>query len=161
MAFVNAYLTEEEKEKFKAAKVRDPRWKLSEEYLIPSIWTIDKENNTALINCGVANRDKHWKQTFALVYKQIDNEHLVEITLVQRYIENNVYEKFKQQYNVELVKKWEIVDFKIPIALKSGITNQGLYRLLKEALSAYGVKGSPENDVDYIKIILEIEGTEI
>lgn len=38
MAFVNAYLTEEEKKKFEESKVRDPRYKISKINLMPSKW---------------------------------------------------------------------------------------------------------------------------
>ena len=45
MAFVNAYLTEEEKEKFNEAKIPDPRWNLPKYCLEPWKWTVDKEVN--------------------------------------------------------------------------------------------------------------------
>ena len=152
MAFVNAYLTEEEKEKFKAAKVRDPRWKLSEEYLIPSIWTVDKENNIALINCGVANRDEHWKKTFALLYKQIDNEHLIKLTLTTDYFEKEQEKELEIEYNVNLVKRWIILDCTIANTLN--ITNQKVCDILKDALTVYGVGGNP-NRVQSVKAFVE------
>lgn len=152
MAFVNAYLTEEEKEKFRTAKVRDPRWKFAGEYLIPSIWTVDRENKIALIDCGFADRDEYWKQTFALIYKQIDNEHLIILTLTTDYFEKEKEKELEIEYNVNLVKRWTILDCTITHTLN--ITNQKVCDILKDALTVYGVGGNP-NRVQSVKAFVE------
>ncbi len=156
MAFVNAYLTEEEKKKFEESKVRDPRYKISKINLIPSEWTVDKENKMALIDCGIADRDEYWKQTFAFIYKQIDNDHLIKLTLIDGLPDGITEKQLRKQYNVNLVKKWKVYDFKIPEVLRSDLSDKKLFEILEEALTAYGINGNPEKTYS-IKALLQIE----
>lgn len=153
MAFVNAYLTEEEKKKFEESKVRDPRYKISKINLMPSKWTIDKENKMALIDCGVANRDEHWKKTFALIYKQIDNEHLIELTLIEKCPDYLTEKKLREKYNVKSVTKWEVFNYKMPEMLKNKISQEELFEILENALTGYEINGNPDKKYSFKALI--------
>jgi len=154
MPFVNAYLTEEEKAIFDEAKIPDPRWNLPKYCLKTNKWTIDKEQSFALICCGVADRDEYEKETFALFYKKLDNEHMISLTLIHKHIKNETEKILRNEYNVNLVTKWIIHDWSKPKTLN--ITNQELLDILTDALSAYGVDGWP--DVEYsVKAFVEFE----
>lgn len=152
MAFVNAYLTDEEKRMIEEANIRDPRYKIAKKYLKPSKWTIDRENNIALINCGIADRDEYYKETFVLIYKQIDNEHLIALTLTTDYFEKEKEKMLAIEYNVNLVKKWIMLNCVIADTLN--ITNRELRDILTDALTAYGVNGNPKHKLN-VKAILE------
>lgn len=154
MAFVNAYLTVEEKRMFEEAKIRDPRYKIAKEYLKPNKWTIDRENNIALINCGIADRDEYDKETFALIYKQIDNEHLIVLTLTTDYFEKEKEKMLEIEYNVNLVKRWIVLNCVIADTLN--ITNQEVCDILADALTVYGV-GGKLNSVQNVKAFIEFE----
>jgi hypothetical protein len=154
MAFVNAYLTDEEKRIIEDAGIRDPRYKISKKYLKPSKWTIDQEKNIVLINCGVADRDEYYKETFALIYKQMDNAHLVALTLTTDYFEKEKEKILLSEYGVNLIKKWIIIDCTIAEGLN--ISNRELHDVLVEALTAYGVNGKP-NSVQSVKAFVEFE----
>jgi len=153
MAFVNAYLTEEEKEKFREAKVLDPRWRSPKYCLEPTTWTVDEENKIALLNCGVANRDEHWKKTFALIYKQIDNEHLIELTLIEKCPDYLTEKKLREKYNVKAVTKWEVFDYKMPEMLKNKISQEELFEILENALTGYEINGKPDKKYSFKALI--------
>ncbi len=154
MAFVNAYLTVEEKRMFEEAEIRDPRYKIAKEYLKPDKWTIDREKNIVLINCGVADRDEYYKETFVLFYKQMDNEHLIVLTLTADYFEKEKEKMLRNEYSVNLVTKWIILDYVKSDTLN--ITNQELCNVLADALTTYGVDGKP-NIVQSVKAFIEFE----
>jgi hypothetical protein len=154
MAFVNAYLTDEEKRIIEDAGIRDPRYKISKKYLKPSKWTIDREKNIVLINCGVADRDEYYKETFALIYKQMDNAHLVALTLTTDYFEKEKEKILLSEYGVSLIKKWIVIDYTIAEGLN--ISNWELHDVLVEALTAYGINGKP-NSVQSVKAFVEFE----
>lgn len=154
MAFVNAYLTEEEKVIFDEAKIPDPRWNLPKYCLKTNKWTIDKERGLALICCDVADRDEYEKKTFALFYKKLDNEHMISLTLIQKYFEDEKEKILRNEYNVNLVTKWIVHDWNKTQTLN--ITNQELLDILADALSAYGVDGCP--DFEYsVKAFIEFK----
>ena len=89
MAFENAWLSETEKKEFIEAKLRDPRFSIrSGKYLPASNWTIDRENNIALVYCGVSSREDYRKEIFVLLYKEFDNEHSISFTLTNQYFSN-------------------------------------------------------------------------
>jgi hypothetical protein len=151
MAFVNAYLTVEEKRMFEEAEIRDPRYKIAKEYLKPDKWTIDREKNIVLINCGVADRDEYYKETFALIISHFDDVHWISATLMREYGDDCT--ELTEKYGAEIVK-WKILDLEIPNKLKDAVDNSYVYNLLSEALSAYGVNGNPKYKLN-IKAILE------
>jgi hypothetical protein len=154
MAFVNAYLTVEEKKIIDASKIRDPRYQIAKKYLMPDKWTIDRENNIILINCGIADRDEYYKETFVLFYKQMDNEHLIVLTLTADYFEKEKEKMLRNEYSVNLVTKWIILDYVKSDTLN--ITNQELCNVLADALTTYGVDGKP-NIVQSVKAFIEFE----
>ncbi len=154
MAFVNAYLADEEKRIIEDAGIRDPRYKIAKKYLKPSKWTIDRGENIVLINCGVADRDEYYKETFALIYKQMDNNHLITLTLTTDYFEKEKEKMLANEHNVNLVKRWIVLDCAIADGLN--ITTRELYDVLAEALTAYGVNGKP-NSVQSVKAFVEFE----
>ena len=49
MAFVNAYLTVEEKRMFEEAEIRDKSYKIEKEYMKLYKWKIERENYIDLI----------------------------------------------------------------------------------------------------------------
>ncbi len=154
MPFVNEYLTEEEKAIFDEAKIPDPRWNLPKYLFKTNKWTIDKERSLALICCGVADRDEYEKETFALFYKKLDNEHMISLTLIHKHIKDETEKILRNEYNVNLVTKWIVHDWSKPKTLN--ITKQELLDILVDALSAYGVDGWP--DVEYsVKAFVEFE----
>ena len=156
MAFVNAYLTEKEKEEFEKANIRDPRYSfLKNENLSLSYWTIDKQRKIALISCGIIDRDEPDKEKFALIYKHLDKDHFISFTLAYGHIENKYKTLLKQQYNVGLVKKWILKEISIPDNVLKKIQKNDIFTIIEEALCTYGVDGNP-NSNDRVKAFLEI-----
>lgn len=157
MKFVNAYLSEEEKQIISKARLRDPRYKISQEYLNPSRWTIDRDNSIALMYCGVLDRDDYFKEVFTLVYKYFDNNYMLNFILVPKYYSREEELKLRELYGVELVKKWKLIGYEIPSKLEKEISVDLISEILTEALSAYGVNGNPEHELN-VKAVIEIDG---
>lgn len=156
MAFVNAYLTEKEKEEFEKADIRDPRYPFSNDRrLTPTYWTVDQKNNIALIYGGVADREEHNKETFVLVYKKICSENIIIMTLINGYINYEEREKLEKKYNVNLYKIWKLHELQIPKQLRQSIQTEQLYKIIEEALSIYGGNGNPDHPTS-IKAVLDI-----
>lgn len=156
MAFVNAYLTEKEKEEFEKADIRDPRYPFSDDRrLTPTYWTVDRKNNIALIYGGVADRKEHNKETFVLVYKKICSENIIIMTLINGYINYEEREKLEKKYNVNLYKIWKLHELQIPQQLRQSIQIEQLYKIIEEALSIYGGNGNPDHPTS-VKAVLDI-----
>ena len=156
MAFVNAYLTEKEKEEFEKADIRDPRYPFSNDRrLTPTYWTVDRKNNIALIYGGVADREEHNKETFVLVYKKICSENIIIMTLINGYINYEEREKLEKKYNVNLYKIWKLHELQIPQQLRQSIQIEQLYKIIEEALSIYGGNGNPDHPTS-VKAVLDI-----
>ncbi|MBQ7132394.1 MAG: hypothetical protein IJO29_07450 [Oscillospiraceae bacterium] len=153
MAFVNAYLTEEEKRMFEEAKIPDPRYNLAKIFLAPNKWTIDREKNIALIYCGVANRDEYYKECFVLICDRIGSENIISLTLKRISIEFQKQRKMQQIYNVDYVQSWDIINIDVPYSLKERFPNEALYHILEEVLTIYGIDGKPEHNRN-IKVFL-------
>jgi len=154
MAFVNAYLTEKEKEEFEKADIRDPRYPFSNDRrLTPTYWTVDRKNNIALIYGGVADREEHNKETFVLVYKKICSENIIIMTLINGYINYEEREKLEKKYNVNLYKIWKLHELQIPQQLRQSIQIEQLYKIIEDALSVYGVNGNPDHPTS-VKAVL-------
>ena len=153
MAFVNAYLTEEEKAKFNEAKIPDPRWNSPKYCLEPWKWTIDKERGIALINCGVENRDEHNIVTFALIDIQIEKRKILSFKLKSANMGSDILAK---KYCVNMVLIWHLKNI-------SNIENSDIVSsmdefidLLSEALTAYGSSGKP-GFIPNVKALIEID----
>ncbi len=154
MAFVNAYLTEEEKEKFNEAKIPDPRWNLPKYCLEPWKWTVDKDRGIALINCGVADRENYKIETFAFINTQIEKHQTLSFEIINKSIKKE--EELKKKYDVDCVEKWELIDIhnlKIS-AIVSSI--EGFVELLSEALNVYGINGKINSSYN-VKALLEVK----
>ena len=156
MAFVNAYLTEEEKEKFNEAKIPDPRWNLPKYCLEPWKWTVDKDRGIALINCGVADRENYKIETFAFINTQIEKHQTLSFEIINKSIKKEEEEELKKKYDVDCVEKWELIDIhnlKIS-AIVSSI--EGFVELLSEALNVYGINGKINSSYN-VKALLEVK----
>ena len=157
MIFENAWLSEKEKKEFIEAKLRDPRFSIrSGKYLPASNWTIDRENNIALVYCGESNREEHNKEVFVLLYKQMDNEHLISIVLTRKYFSLEEEKKWREKYDVKLVERWKLLECNLPQNLESEINIDELYNILSIALSRYGINGHPDR-VHNVKALLGTE----
>jgi len=144
MAFVNAYLTEEEKEKFNEAKIPDPRWNLPKYCLKLRKWTVDNERGIALINCGVADRENYEIETFAFVNTHIEKRQILSFEMKHYYLDDKKEEELIKKYNVNLIKNWKILS--INHLDHSDIVNSynEFFELLSEALTVYGIDGDPK-----------------
>ena len=144
MNFTNQYLTNEEKQAFAEAKITDPRWNLPKYYLIPFKWTVDKERNIALVNCGIADRECSEIKTFAFLNTNPEKKQILSFQMVNFYLSQTEEEILKKKYNVNLILNWKVI--KIVNLKKSNIFSsyEEFVMLLSEALSAYGVNGNPE-----------------
>lgn len=155
MAFVNAYLTEEEKEKFREAKVLDPRWNLPKYCLDPRKWTIDKERGLALINCGVADRENYEIETFAFVNIKMEDHLVLSLELINQNIKKEEMVALKKKYAVDLVEKWKLISIDNLEKLSIVSSIEEFVRLLSEALDAYGVGGEVNRSYD-VKALVEV-----
>lgn len=156
MAFVNAYLTEEEKARFSEAKIPDPRWNLPKYCLDPRRWTIDKEREIALINCGVADRDNYEIETFAFVNTHIEKRQVLSFNVVRKYQTKEKNEMLKKKYNVELVKNWDLIGIDNFKKFSIVPSFENFVELLSEALTVYGVDGEP-GLVLSVKALVEVK----
>ena len=153
MAFVNAYLTEEEKTKFNEAQIPDPRWNLPKYCLEPWTWTVDKERGIALINCGIENRDEHNIETFILIDTQIGKNEILSFKLKTANMGSDALAK---KYGVNMVLIWHLISI-------NGLENSDIVSsveefvdLLSEALTAYGSSGKP-GFIPNVKALIEID----
>lgn len=156
MAFVNAYLTEEEKAKLNEAKIPDPRWNLPKYCLKLRKWTIDNERGIALINCGVSDRENYEIETFAFINTQMEERLILSFEMINKSIKKEEMPDLKKKYNVDLVEKWKLItihNFK-----KSAIISsiEEFVRLLSEALDVYGVDGEVSRSYN-VKALVEVE----
>lgn len=154
MAFQNAYLTEEEKQMFREAKITDPS-SLRGELLVPNQWTIDRCSKIALVYCGVEDREEHWKETFYLFYNSINTNQMIKLILIRNRLRLDEDRILREKYNVDGVVRWNISECVIPKKLKFVISSEkNVTELLTDMLSIYGIDGNP-NDKFKIKIFLE------
>lgn len=157
MAFVNEYLSKEEKDMISKAELRDPRYIISKKYICPGKWTIDREKKMALIYCGELDREEHYKKVFTLICGELNNEHMISFTLVTNYYEHKEVESLRELHKVELVKKWKLIDYKIPNELLNKYSFDFFRKIILEALSVYRIDGNPQVQLS-TKVFLEIEG---
>lgn len=152
--FINTYLTYDEKERFAEAKIKDPinpftkrgfLLPAKKNYLTPSRWTKDITNKIALIYCGNTNPDEHNKQTFAVIYKEINAKNVIITTLIYKprstAFSKEEYDALRIKYHVGILTKWEMVDLHIPKELRSVLTNEEIYSIITDALCGYGDNG--------------------
>ena len=141
MAFVNAYLTEKEKEEFEKAKIPHPAGIRKEQILIPNSWTVDKEKNIALIHCGYSDREARNEKVFVLIYGKIDKKFVIVVGLSSQQTDPSESTILKAQYEVDLIEKRHINFLDIPDEIKKSIALKQLYHILETALDAYGIGG--------------------
>ena len=155
MAFVNAYLTEDEKANLNEAKIPDPRWNLHKYCLKLRKWTIDTERGIALINCGVADRENYEIETFAFVNTRTEAQLVLSFELINQSIKKAEMPALKKKYAVDLVEKWKLVRIDNPknSAIVSSI--EEFVSLLSEALDAYGVDGEVNRNYN-VKALIEL-----
>lgn len=155
MAFVNAYLTDEEKNAFEEAEIPDPRWNLPKYCLKPWKWTVDKERGIALIDCGIADREDYTIRTLAFINTCIENQQILSFEITHYYLDDKEEEELKKKYNVNLIKNWKVLS--INHLENSDIIHSynEFFELLSEALSAYGISGNPNSEV-ISKALIEV-----
>jgi hypothetical protein len=156
MAFVNAYLTEEEKEKFNEAKITDPRWNLPKYCLEPWKWTVDKERGIALINCGVADRENYKIETFAFINTQIEIHQILSFEIVNKSIKKEKEIELKKKYDVDWVEKWELIDIHNLKASAIVSSIEKFVELLSDALNVYGINGKIDSSYN-VKALVEVK----
>lgn len=144
VAFVNAYLTDEEKKAFDEAKIPDPRWGLPKYILNARQWTVDRERGIALINCGVADRENYEIETFAFIDTQIEKRQILSFEITHYYLDDKKEEELIKKYNVNLIKNWKVLS--VNHLYNSNIVNSynEFLKLLSEALTTYGIDGDPK-----------------
>ena len=86
MSFINQYLTNKEKQAFAEAKIADPRWNLPKYCLIPYKWTVDRERNIALVNCGIADRECYEIKTFAFLNTNLEKKQILSFQMLNSYL---------------------------------------------------------------------------
>ncbi|NLK96444.1 MAG: hypothetical protein GX275_14875 [Clostridiales bacterium] len=154
MAFVNAYLTEEEMRKLIAANIPHPlnkRWKMGENI---RRWTVDKENKIYLFHCGVIDREDYNNEMFALILGNMDAEHFVTIHLYREHSKDKS-EELKAKYNNEDIVVWKFIDMNIPEKLEQYFTQKDILVSLNEALDVYAIDGGVDQNFT-VKAIIEI-----
>lgn len=153
MAFINAYMTDEEIRAFAEAEIPDPRWKLVKRPLKPWQWTVDRERGIALISCGAADREHYEIETFAFVSTDLKKGDILPFEIMQDH-DGSIREKLQKEYNVNLVLFWNVL--KIENLHRSEIagTKDEFMELLEEALTAYGADGSPDF-IPNVKVFVE------
>lgn len=144
MAFVNAYLTDEEKSRLDEAKIPDPRWNLPKYCLKLRKWTVDTKRGIALIDCGIADRENYSIRTFAFIDTCIENRQILSFEITHYYLDDKEEEELKKKYNVNLIKNWKILNINSFSCSNIVTSYSDFFELLAEALTAYGVDGDPE-----------------
>ena len=141
VAFVNAYLTDEEKKAFDEAKIPDPRWGLPKYILNARQWTVDRERGIALINCGVADRENYEIETFAFIDTQIEKRQILSFEIVNKGMKKEEKELLKIKYDVDIVENWQLISIN---NLKDSTIVSSMEKfilLLSESLTVYGING--------------------
>ena len=156
MAFVNAYLTDEEKSRFDEAKIPDPRWNLPKYCLEPCKWTADKERGLALINCGVADRENYEIETFAFVNIKTKEHLMMSFELINKNIKKEEKIVLKKKYGVDLVERWELISINNLKEMSIVSSLEDFVKLLTEALEAYGVGGKVNRNYN-VKALVEVK----
>ena len=88
-----------------------------------------------------------WKKHLHL-YKQIDNDHLIKLTLIEKCLDY-----LTEKYNVKSVTKWEVFDYKLPEMLKNKISQEELFEILENALTGYEINGKPDKKYSFKALI--------
>ncbi len=154
MAFVNKYLSDEEKKMFEKAKLENPvRFHLEKNLLEPNEWTVDDERKIALINCGVADRENPEIETFAFINTNFKENDVLIFDMEEYYIDENEHEKLKKEYNVNLIINWKIRKIYNLKSTKIFVSKDEFFKLLLESLTAYGVSGNP-NFIPSVKVFI-------
>ncbi len=126
---------------------------MDEVYLPSASWIIDREKNIVLIDCGVLSRDDYRQVVFALLYKKLDNDHLISFTLMRTGFTDEEADVLKKNYNVSSVRKWKILKCGFPEKLERIANRTVVYDILADAMSVYGLDGNPNVSLDTKAII--------
>lgn len=145
MAFVNKYLTDEEKKRFEELKIENPvRFRLVDNLLDPVNWTVDEERKIALVECGIRDREMHEIKTYAFINTEIKEKDILVFDIIRNFILPEQQEKLKKEYNVDAVVNWKLKEV-YNLDLSHVISSKDeFYQILEEALSAYGINGMPD-----------------
>lgn len=79
---------------------------------------------------------------------------MISVTLMRTHFSEKEVKKIKENYAVNLVEKWKLLDFGIPKTLNTMSYTTELYEILADALTGYGISGHPDKETN-IKAILE------
>jgi len=133
MAFINEYISEEDRKKYKIDELfleRNPQHKKVPEYWDPH-WCRDKNRDLYLMSAGITNQAVCEDVVFYFHF--FVNGELFEYTL--RYGPDRSGSFSEDPY----VVSWELVNVKKPLNAKLAIKD--VTSLFKEALVAYGYNG--------------------
>ena len=123
MAFVNAFMTEEEKAEFEVKAIPNPGNKLVT--LKPYRWTIDREQDVFLV-WGLQEREEPHDEYFLLGWKGTP----INVKLREYWVSG-----------AEL--GWELIRLELPAHLKD--QRDEIIKCLKDALRVYGFNGNPND----------------
>ena len=122
MAFVNAYLTDEDKKFISSFEFHNPIGRINELARIPEKWSIDKENNYYLICLGGQGElDSEYPPNY---YKLIVNTDVIDIKARYKTVGNG--------------KTGIKITWKIESIVNSKNTDIDIQQIAKLALESYG-----------------------
>ena len=145
MAFVNKYLSDEEKKRFEEAKIENPvRFHLEDNLLKPSVWTVDEKKKIALVRCGIYDRENPEIETFAFINTDLKDDDILVFDIIQHSFDKEEDIKLKNKYNVDLVYNWELIKIN-NLDLSHVVSSKDEFlQILEEALTAYCIDGNPK-----------------
>ncbi|HAG10268.1 MAG TPA: hypothetical protein DCK76_02510 [Desulfotomaculum sp.] len=135
MAFVNEFLTREERAEFAAKAIKNPGNMLTA--LEATRWTIDREKNIFLI-WGFQERKETYDYYFLLGWNNIP----ISVRLSKTWIDRETCE-------------WKLFYIKLPDDLKEKTGE--IIQSLKDALSVYGFNGSPDEPFDSFNKTIKVQ----
>lgn len=128
MAFVNAFLTEEEKAEFKAKAIPNPGNKLIT--LKPYRWTIDREQDVFFVR-GWQDREDPYDYYFLMGWKGTP----INIELRQYWVKGSP-------------RTWELIRLGLPDHLQD--QRDAIIQSIKDALTVYAADGDPNEPANKI-----------
>lgn len=135
MAFVNEFMSKEERGEFAAKAIKNPGNTLVT--LEATRWTIDREKNVFLI-WGYQEREESYDFYFLLCL----NNTPMSVKLSKTWIDRETCE-------------WQLLYIKIPEDLKEKTSE--IIQSLKEALTVYGFNGSPDEPFDSFNKTIKVQ----
>lgn len=152
MKFVNDYLNDEEMKEFEKRAIPYPNDRpgvigyypyVNENPLTWLRCTLDREEKVYLFYCGKDRYDFEnipEKDYFVLISDKILGDSIVTFTAKQEYLSDPISGR---GYGI----LWKLTSLNLPGVLKE--RRDKIENIIKDAMSAYGVSGNPEANVNY------------